>query len=121
MKRNQFNVKISNAGGMIVSNLLLNPPKHQCHECQSQCDYHLSIGKYAIFSCPTCESKFSIWRSFAYFAGVSLLVRLILRMLGITSISDTFLVALFAIGMAVLVAFSAFGNHIWTLKIKRLE
>lgn len=104
-----------------MSNLLNNPPKHQCCKCQNQCDYHLSIGKYAVFSCPTCASNFSIWRSFAYFAGVSFLIRLILRIFGITSISDTFLVVLFVIGMGILVIFSAFGDHIWTLIIKRLE
>ncbi|MCL1623441.1 hypothetical protein M2R47_04145 [Moraxella sp. Tifton1] len=103
-----------------MSNLLRDPPKHQCPECQSQCDYHATVANYGIFSCPTCQSKFSTWRSFAYFSGIVWLIYIFLRLFDWVGASDLMLVVLFFIGIVVMVAFAGFGNHIWTLQIKRI-
>lgn len=104
-----------------MGNLLRNPPKHDCPKCHHACDYYLTIGNYGIFSCTNCEKGMGIWQSFAYAVGVCLIAKWIMKLVGFSTNSTAILGGVFVMVFFGMMIFMAFGNYIWTFRIKKLD
>lgn len=104
-----------------MSNLLKNPPKHTCKKCNHSCDYHTMLGKYAIFSCPNCEKKMSVWQGLAYLLAVGAILKWALYFFEMIGVSSLVMVGGLFVAILILLVFAGFGNHIWTIKVKNLN
>lgn len=104
-----------------MTDLLKNPPKHICDKCTHSCNHHITVGKYAIFSCPTCEKKMSVWQTVAYILAVGVILKWVLHFFEMMGVSNLAMVGGLVVVILILLVFAGFGNHIWTIKVKNLN